>query len=123
MMSRSREKYRNERWSPPLSPADRPLVHQLDERAQSYRVPGQAEHHIGALTGPVDHQVEVAVVEREHGDRGEVELCLALLLTCLSPHSTRTRLSSDEECLLVLVLVITEQTITWSYHGEDRPQQ
>ena len=66
--------------------------------------------------------MEVAVVEREHGDGGQVELCL-VLLTNLPPHSARTRLSSDEECLLVLVLVITEQTITWSYHGEDRPQQ
>ena len=30
-------------------------------------VPGETEHDLGAPAGPVDHQVRVAVVEREHG--------------------------------------------------------
>ena len=37
-------------------------------------IPGQAEDNAGALAGPVDHEVEVAVVEVEHGALGAVRV-------------------------------------------------
>ena len=89
----------------------------------THRISGETEHHAGALPRPVNHQVEVAVVEVEHAR--QVHICLRISPgLSLDSLSSLSILSVNEKSLLSLIQGITVQRITQLEGGKNqrRPQ-